>query len=208
MPTHCQGNFLLDIPFALIEGHPTFIMRDRKTADSLGAPGSHLGRRAKMPVMNAPSLDPRKTPWKRGDVCTLGFDKNCFVLNHTPEYLEVRWMSDGSTEKIPTEAVDNLLRVAHADSLGPDGSRTNLEYLQVSETLGLLKHKLAERMKAIKSEKEKQELDRLTRRIFGEECKWDTRHAGELTSLLVAPETVGSGFKIREWVHRLFCPVK
>jgi hypothetical protein len=42
-----------------------------------------------------PSLDPRKSPWKRGDVCTKGFERNGFVLNHTPEYLEVRWSQLG-----------------------------------------------------------------------------------------------------------------
>lgn len=157
----------------------------------------------------SPSLDPRKSPWKRGDVCTLGFEKNCFVLNHTSEYLEVRWMNDGNIEKIPTDAIDNLLRVAHADSLGPDGRRTNLEYLQARETLDFLEHGLVERTKAIKSEKERQELDRLTRRIFAEgKCKWDTRHAGELMTLLAAPGSVGIAFKIRERIHRIFCPVK
>lgn len=160
-------------------------------------------------MSTSPSLDPSKNPWKRGDVCTLGFEKNGFVLNHTPEYLEVQWMNGGSIERIPTEAVDQLLRVAHADSLGPDGHRTNLEYLQVRESLDGLEQRIAERTKAIKSEKEKQELDRLVRRIFAQgECKWDTRHAGELMALLGAPESVGIAFKIRERIHRMFCPVK
>jgi hypothetical protein len=75
-------------------------------------------------MATSPSLDPRKSPWKRGDVCTRGFERPGFVLDHTSEYLEVRW-SDDSKERIPTDAVDSLLRVAHADSLGPDGRRTN-----------------------------------------------------------------------------------
>ncbi len=68
-------------------------------------------------------LDPRKSPWKRGDVCSLGFEKHCFVMSYTLEYLEVRWMSDGSIERIPADTVDTVLRVAHGDSLGPDGRR-------------------------------------------------------------------------------------
>lgn len=155
------------------------------------------------------SLDPHKSPWKRGDVCTSGFKKNCFVLDHTPEYLEVQWMDDGGVERIPTDAIDSLLRVAHADGLGPDGRRTNLEYLQVREGLDFLEHGLAERTKATKSEKERQELDRVVRRIFSEgKCKWDARHRSELTRLLAAPGSVGIAFKIRERIHRVFCAVK
>src|SRR5258708_7624427 len=146
----------------------------------------------------SPSHDPQKSPWKRGDVCTLGFKKNCFVLDHTPEYLEVQWMDDGGVERIPAYAIDSLLRVGHADGLGPDGRRTNLEYLQVREELGFLERGLAERTKATKSEKERQELDRVVRRIFSEgKCKWDARHRAELTTLLAAPESVGIAFQIR-----------
>jgi hypothetical protein len=160
-------------------------------------------------MTTSPPLDPRKSHWKRGDVCTLGFEKNCFVLNFTPEYLEVRWMNDGSIERIPSDAIDNLLRVAHADSLGPDGCRTNLEYLQASETLSFVQHGLAERMKTITSENEKQKLDRLVRRIFAEEkCKWDARNSAKLLVLLATPESVGVGFRIRERIHRIFCTVK
>jgi len=157
----------------------------------------------------SPSLDPQKSPWKRGDVCTLGFKKNCFVLDHTPEYLEVLWLNDDGVERIPTDAIDSLLRVAHADSLGPDGRRTNSEYLQVREGLNFLEQGLAERTKATKSEKERRELDRVVRRIFSEgKCKWDARHRGELTRLLAAPGSVGIAFKIRERIHRIFCAVK
>jgi hypothetical protein len=131
------------------------------------------------------------------------------VLDHTPEYLEVLWMDDGGVERIPTDSIDSLLRVAHADGLGPDGRRTSLEYLQVREGLDFLEHGLAERTKATKSEKERQELDRVVRRIFSEgKCKWDARHRGELTTLLAAPGSVGIAFKIRERIHRIFCAVK
>jgi hypothetical protein len=77
-------------------------------------------------------------------------------------------MDEGGVERIPTDAIDSLLRVAHADGLGPDGLRTNLEYLQVRQGLDFLQHGIAERTKATKSEKERQELDRLVRRIFSE----------------------------------------
>jgi len=158
--------------------------------------------------MQQPSLDPRKSPWKRGDVCTLGFEKYCFVLNHTPEYLEVLWVSDHSIERIPTEAIDRLLRVAHADSLGPDGRRTNLEHLEAVERLSRLKHALAERMETVKDEDEKEKLDRLVRRMFAEdECKWDKKNQTKLLALLAAPKSVGVIFKLRERIHRIFCKV-
>jgi hypothetical protein len=118
-------------------------------------------------------------------------------------------MNDGGVERIPTDAIDSLLGVARADDLGPDGRRTNLEYLQAFEALDLLGHGLAERAKTTKSEKERQELDRVVRRIFSEgKCKWDARHRGELTTLLAAPRSVGIAFKIRERIHRIFCAVK
>ena len=118
-------------------------------------------------------------------------------------------MDDGAVERIPTDAIDSLLRVAHADGLGPDGRRTNLEYLQVQEGLGFLKHGLAERTKAIRSETERQELDRLARRIFSQgKCKWDSQYREKLMMLIAAPRSVGILFKIRERIHRIFCAVK
>jgi hypothetical protein len=159
-------------------------------------------------LTNPPSLGPCKSPWKRGDVCTRGFERPGFVLNHTSEYLEVRW-SDDSKERIPTDSVDSLLRLAHADSLGPDGRRTNLENLQSLEALDFLQHVMAERVKTIKSDREKNELDRLVRRICAEgKCKWDARHAGELMTLLVAPRSVGFAFRTRERIHRIFCSIE
>lgn len=157
--------------------------------------------------MASSSLDPRKSPWKRGDVCTRGFERPGFAVSCTSEYLEVRW-NDNSIERIPSDAIESLLRVAHADSLGPDGRRTNLEYLQSLETLDFLQHGMAERIKTLKSNKEKEELDRLVRRIFSEgQCKWDARHASQLTVLLAAPQNVGLAFRIREKIHRFFCSV-
>jgi hypothetical protein len=156
-----------------------------------------------------PSLDPLKSPWKRGDVCTRAFEKSGFVLNHTSEYLEVRWIDDESIERIPTLEVDNLLRVAHADSLTPDSQRTNLESLQAIETLDALKHAIAERMKTLTTDKEKEQADHLVRRIFSRgECEWDTRHATLLVLLLTGPQNVGVLFRVRERIHRVFCSIK
>ena len=116
---------------------------------------------------------------------------------------------DSSIERIPAEDVDNLLRVAHADSLGPDGQSTNLEYLQAFETLDFLEHGVKDRMKVLKSDKEKRVFDRLARRVFAErKCNWDTRHASELLTLLAAPQNVGFVFRIREGIHRIFCPIE
>jgi hypothetical protein len=159
-------------------------------------------------MATSPSLDPSKSPWKRGDVCTRGFDKPGFVLNHTAEFLEVRW-SDDSIERVPRVDIDSLLRVGHADSLGPDGRRTNLESLQSLEALDSIQHGMAERIKTIRSDKEKKVLDRLCRRIFSEKrCKWDARHSAQLMMLLTAPQNVGIIFRIRERIHRIFCSIE
>ena len=152
------------------------------------------------------TLDPRKSPWKRGDVCTSGFKKSGFVLNHTAEYLEVRWMPDGGIERIPTEDADDLLRVAHADSLSPGGQRTNLENLESIEALSRIEDGIRERMKTVKNESEKKELDRLTRRIFAsDKCEWDTKHQGKFFQLIVEPQNVGPIFKLRDRIHQSFC---
>jgi hypothetical protein len=62
--------------------------------------------------MSPQPLDPRKSLWKRGDVCTRGFETVGFVLSHTPEYLEVRWHGrDGNDtiEKVAACEVDDIL---------------------------------------------------------------------------------------------------
>jgi hypothetical protein len=156
--------------------------------------------------MTPQPLDPRKSPWKRGDVCTLGFEKNGFVVDCTSQHLEVRWMPGAVVERIPAEDIDNLLRVAHADSLGPDGHRTNFQFLEAIESLSRREEAVAERIKTVKNENEKEELDRLTRRLFAEDgCEWDKKHAAELWALLLEPNDVGVVFKFRERLHRLFC---
>ncbi len=151
------------------------------------------------------SLDPRKSPWKRGDLCALGFKKSGLVLNHTAEYLEVRWLAGEGIERIATADVDNVLRVAHADSLGPDG-QTYLQTLEAIEVATRLKADLSERMRTVKSKKERRDLDRLTRRVFAEDkCEWDAKNKIQLLNLLLRPETVGITFKLRERLHRAFC---
>jgi hypothetical protein len=116
-------------------------------------------------------------------------------------------MSDDSVERIPTEAIDRLLRVAHADSLGPDGRRTNVEHLEVVEALSFIQRTLAERIETVKDEDEKKKLDHLVRRIFSHECEWDKKHQAKLMALLSAPKSAGVIFKLRERIHRLFCAV-
>jgi hypothetical protein len=61
-------------------------------------------------------LDPRKTPYTRGDFVTRGFKKAGLVTAHTPTYLEVRWNEAGNEgndkiERVPTADIDTLVRV-------------------------------------------------------------------------------------------------
>lgn len=153
-----------------------------------------------------PPLDPRKSPWKRGDVCTSGFTKTGFVLSYTPEYLEVRWTARGGVEKIPTEEIENLLRTAHADSPSTDGTKTNLELLEAVEALSRISEALKERMATVKNDNEKKELDRLSRRIFAtDKCDWDDKNHVKILRLLIDPKNAGVIFKFRDRLHRVFC---
>jgi len=149
-----------------------------------------------------PPLDPRKSPWKRGDVCTLGFEKNGFVLDYTVEYLEVRWMGNEGVERIPAEDIDNLLRVAHADSPSADGTKTNLETLEALESLSRIQNAVSDRMKAVKNENEKRELDALIKRSFGPQCTFDRKHTDLLFDLAIDPQRVSWYWKLRERWHR------
>jgi hypothetical protein len=99
-----------------------------------------------------------------------------------------------------------IIRIA--DHAGPDG-RTNLENLEALEALSRISNGIAERMKTVTTQSEKRNLDRLARRLFGEQkCPWDTRNGGTLLQLLLKPEDVSVIFKLRERVHRSFCKIE
>jgi len=152
------------------------------------------------------SLDPRKSPWKCGDVCTRDFKTVGFVVSHTSDYLEIRWNRDGieEIERIPTDVVDDILRVAHADALSPADERTNLENLEKLEALDALENAISNR--TFKDDREKSEVDNLIRRSFATDgCAWDKKNASQLLVLALKPEEVGVSFKLRERLHRLFC---
>ena len=135
-------------------------------------------------------------------MCTLGFTKNGFVLKHTAEYLEVRWMANEGIERIQTEDIDSVLRVMHADDLSPDGKRTNLQSLEALESLSRLNDAVTQRMKTVKNENEKKQLDALIKRSFGPECKFDRKHANLLFDLAIDPQRVSWYWKLRERLHR------
>ena len=126
--------------------------------------------------------------------------------------MEVRWNrgeGEENIERIPANEIDWLTRFAHADSMSPEGDRTNIRVLESLEALDLVQKSLAERIKTPMSEKESERLDRLVRRIFAEnQCAWDAKHAGMLLALLASPKDVGAVFKFREWIHRFSCPIR
>jgi hypothetical protein len=154
--------------------------------------------------MTPQPLDPRKSPWKRGDVCTRDFKTSGLVLGYTSEYLEIRWSGPDGIEKVPTDGIDDILRVAHADGISPDGKRTNLEMLQVLQSLESLRTVAANR--TFKNDREKSEADNLVRRSFATDgCPWDKKNSEQLLGLALQPETVGLIFKLRERIHRMFC---
>jgi hypothetical protein len=153
-------------------------------------------------TISQPPLDPRKTPWKRGDVCALGFEKMGWVLNNTPEYLEVRWTGDDGVERIPAETIDDVHRVAHADSLTPDGTQSNLETLEALESISRLKNAVANRLRAVKNETEKRELDALIKRFISPQCPFDREHTKLLFDLAIDPQRVSWYWKLRERWHR------
>jgi hypothetical protein len=155
--------------------------------------------------MTSLPLDPRKSPWKRGDVCTSGFKTNGFVTNATPECLEVLWMPEHTVEQVPAGQMDDLLRVAHADSLSAGNTQTNLEVLAVIESLDRIQVAITDRAAGCKSEREKEELNVLIRRSFAKDgCAWDRAHAADLFALAVEPHNVGIVFRLQDRAHRLF----
>jgi hypothetical protein len=152
--------------------------------------------------MTQPPPDTRKNLWKRGDVCTLGSEKTGFVLNHTPEYLEVRWGPEGVAERLTAREAERVLRVALADSPTASGTMTNLEALNQLEALCYMEDAIHERMKRVKNEAEKKELDKLIERSFQPKCAFDRKYSHELTTLAIAPREVSWHWKLRERWHR------
>lgn len=154
-----------------------------------------------------PSLDPRKSPWQRGDVVTADFKSSGHVLSWTDKGLEVRWTDQRGVELVRPERADDLLRVAHAADVKPGGPRgeTNLEMLEVLLSLERIRQGMSDRLRTVKNQKEKDELDSLIRRAFEGTCAWDKRHQNELIMRVLDPHGVGSAFRIRDGLHRAFC---
>jgi hypothetical protein len=152
-----------------------------------------------------PPLDPRKTPWKRGDLCTLDFkNKTGFVLNHTPEYLEVRWGPESVVERLTGNDAESVFRLAHADGLTADGTMTNLEALQHLEALSYVENAICARQKIVKNEAEQKDLDALIERSFQPKCAFDRKHHQLLFQLAIDPRGVSGYWKLRERIHRVF----
>jgi hypothetical protein len=158
-----------------------------------------------------PSLDPRKTPYKPGDVVTRGFKIAGLVTEYAPGYLEVRWNEAGTEgndkiERIPTEEIDNVVRVAHADSLSADGKKTNSETLETLEALERVRALAVERMKTIKSPSEQAHVNSLIARASATDgCEWDKQHYVLLMKLALEPWNVGLIPKLQERLHRVSC---
>ena len=153
-----------------------------------------------------PPLDSRKYPWHRGDVVTLGFKKSGFVLDSTPEYLEILWMPETQVERLGPAQADDLLRIMHGASMSPGGSKTNAEVLDVVLALDSVGTALEDRMRTVRTEPERELIDSLISRVFATEgCDWDRAHQGKLWALAVKPSEVGLLFKIEERIHRMFC---
>ena len=111
--------------------------------------------------MTPQSLDPHENPWMRGDVCTKGFEKVGFVVSYTSGYLEILWPN--GIERVPSDEVDDIRRMAHWDSVPPGGQKTNLETLESLEALEILSNALSNALtdRAFKNEHEKAEVDNL-----------------------------------------------
>lgn len=153
-----------------------------------------------------PPLDPRKYPWNFGDIVTAGFKKSGFVLDSTPDYLEVMWMPESITERVSKADADNLLRIAHASSLAEKGDKTNLEVCQEILALHRIETAVRDRIATCKTEEEKEFSNLLINRSFAKDgCDWDKAHGAKLFELAVKPSSVGIIFKLQERIHRLFC---
>lgn len=151
-----------------------------------------------------PPLDPRKNPWKRGDVFTLDSkNKSGFVLAHTPEYMEVLWMPESIVERLTGATAESVLRVAHADSLTARGDGTNLAALETVVALNNIENAVHERMKSINSEAEEKEVNELIKRSFQPQCAFDRKYSTMLITLALKPDEVSWCWKLRELLHRV-----
>jgi hypothetical protein len=156
--------------------------------------------------MNPQALDPQKSPWKRGDVCTRDSKTIGFVVSRTPDCLEIRWHSRSGSdniERVPADEVDDIRRLAHADAPSPDGRGTNLHSLETIESLEVMEQLIKNR--TFKDARDKREADNLIGRSFATRCDWDKMHQVQLMTLALKPEEVGVFFKVRERLHRIFC---
>jgi hypothetical protein len=153
-----------------------------------------------------PPLDPRNDGWHYGDVVTLGFRKSGFIVDSTPEYLEVAWMPDCVTERLGQAETENLVRVAHAASLSPTGDKTNVEVLETMLALRKIEIAIKERVASCKTLVEADCINQQIQRCFNEGgCDWDKAHGDKLLQLAIEPSKVGILFKLQEWMHRVSC---
>lgn len=129
--------------------------------------------------------------------------KTGFVLNHTPEYLEVRWGPEGVVERLTGADAESALRLAHADSPTATGTMTNLEALRELEALSYIEDAIRERQKTVKNEAEQKELDVLIDRSFQPKCAFDRKHHQLLFALAIDPRQVNWYWKLRERIHRV-----
>lgn len=142
---------------------------------------------------------------------TRGFNIAGLVTEYTPAYLEVRWCeTDGEgksrIERIPTAEIDDLVRMAHADSPSATGTGTNLETLEGLEALERVQILVAARIKTIKSPSEQAHVNSLIARANATDgCDWDKQHYVLLMKLALEPWNVGLVPKLQERAHRVFC---
>ncbi len=114
-------------------------------------------------------------------------------------------MSGGGIERLDHWDEESLIRYAYADSLSASGDMTNLEALEAIEAITHVEEAVRERMKAVKSEAEKKELDSLIARSFPPKCAFDRRYSTKLLTLAIKPDEVSWFWKLRERLHRVRC---
>jgi hypothetical protein len=137
-------------------------------------------------------LDPRKSPWKRGDVCSRGFRMAGLVASCTPEYLEVRWKD--CVERIPADEIDNVIRLAHADGPSAGDEQTNLGTFLALEALEHVGTQAKNRK--LKNARERSEADNFIRRAYAPNgCYWDKKNSTNLTPISFGAREGRSSFQ-------------